>query len=467
MRIDNYCLSYIGKRANNEDAFIAFEINKNAFFAAVADGMGGSIGGEIASNTVITSIKEYLLTRFKSKVTCEDIKTILEEVFNLAQKKISEEIIKDSSLQGMGTTLTAILILDNKFVWGNIGDSRIYRINKNSIEQLTEDHSYIQDHANKHGGEVSDEFKNLYGNYLLRIIDGGNDVSDIFPTSEKYLNLGKEDIFLLCSDGLIVNKSSSNDQEFLNYVLGSKTLAKAAENLTSFAFYNGSTDNITVILLEFGKCKRKRIKDLNNYPFPPENANQNGKKKKHGYSKYFFFLVLCLIVLGTSVFLYFTDPDLNKTTNIILKVKEALHQKKNKKYLILEIDEPEENNKSLISASDTNFLSSKNLIVSKGEIDSLKKLWKPLDQSNYQLPYTSTTQIIWNAFPDKTILKKYEISLKSEEKETYTEVDKPYTYLLLGKIDNVEQRKEYELTIKAILVTNDTIKGNKVKFTVK
>ena len=146
MNLKSFGLSFQGRRSNNEDAFLNLKITDDLLIAAVADGMGGTTGGEIASNTIISGLNEFFTHRIPDIIKESDLKTLLTDAVKYSRKKLDEKLENDSSLVGMGTTLTAALIYKDKFVWCNIGDSRLYRINDEIIELLSKDHSYIQQH---------------------------------------------------------------------------------------------------------------------------------------------------------------------------------------------------------------------------------------------------------------------------------------------------------------------------------
>ena len=275
-----YSLSFPGRRESNQDACLTLEPSENSLFLAVADGMGGSAGGQVASAIVIETAEELIKKKFKDKVEPSELKQILREVFNSADKKIAEKIKTDENLRGMGTTLVCVLILGDKFVWGNIGDSRIYWYKDSGFEQISVDHTHIQDFKDKSGGAVSEELIKNYSHYLTRSIDGGLDEPDIFPDVSPYEVLKEGNAFLLCSDGLIIDKTVDNTEHFKNYLIGTKTLKSAAENLISFAFEQGSNDNISVVLSIKGKLKRQKL-NIKKFSYPPtESKTQNSSTTK-------------------------------------------------------------------------------------------------------------------------------------------------------------------------------------------
>jgi serine/threonine protein phosphatase PrpC len=237
-----------GKRENNEDAYAALSIGNTAFLLAIADGIGGKDGGEIASKIVISAISEYFINTFKNNGSGINLKNSLGNAFLLAQATISDYIIKSPELKGMGTTLTVLLLDDKKYVWGNIGDSRLYLIQNEGINLITVDHTHIADYLKSGGEELPKKVLDHYGNIITRIVDGGNDTPDIYPLDNECNLLQEDDIFLLCSDGLIVDKTIDMGHFFSHIIKKNIPLSKISDNLVKWALENGSDDNISIVL---------------------------------------------------------------------------------------------------------------------------------------------------------------------------------------------------------------------------
>jgi len=195
-----------GLRSHNEDNCVAHRISRDTFFLAVADGMGGKAGGELASRLAISSVIEYLNTEFKDARKEKNLKAILEKSFLIAQTAIADHNATLPGLRGMGTTLTALLIDHNRYVWGNLGDSRIYILTEGKLHLITEDHTYLQDFLIKQKKELPQNIINQYKNVVTKIIDGGIDKPDVFPSGKDWNELKQGDLFILCSDGLIIDK---------------------------------------------------------------------------------------------------------------------------------------------------------------------------------------------------------------------------------------------------------------------
>jgi len=306
-----YAHTFKGRRDYNQDAFETLKIKEGVYFLSVADGMGGAVGGQIASRLVLDEAKKILKEEFKSKVAPAELKGILERIFLVCQKSISKRTKLQPELEGMGTTLTCMLITGDKYAWGNLGDSRIYLLNSNGFKQLTTDHSYVQDYINNSGNIPSKNIVDKYGNYLMKTLDGGNDEADIFPKDKRFETLHNGEVFLLCSDGLILDKSNASATPFKEFIIASHNLKDASQKLISYAYQNGSTDNITCVLAEYGNLKRIAIKGDNNL-----KTTRNFKRPKSIVkpANIILFLIV-LLVVTLSYFILFQKNKLHKSLN--------------------------------------------------------------------------------------------------------------------------------------------------------
>jgi len=292
--ISYYGQSYVGRRKNNQDSIITLCINKEKliYFFAVADGMGGAAGGEVASRIAIDTCKKNLIEYFSGNEDKPDLKEALSKAIRNADKAILEKVKKDNSLNGMGTTLTSILLYGNKYIIGNIGDSRTYIYDDSIIKQTTIDHSIIQEYREKYGNEVDLAILQNYSHGVTKVLQGHGDEPDIFPKEKGYFKLKENSGFMLCSDGLLVDKSENNPSMFQKICTNSKKFKDNVEQLISYAFYNGSTDNISIICIEYGKIK-KRKNSIPKYPYPPKEVQQNRSKP----DKKFLFAVPIIVLI--------------------------------------------------------------------------------------------------------------------------------------------------------------------------
>ena len=232
--------SYIGRRENNEDSYIAEKVGGNILLA-VADGMGGHLAGEVASKKAIEVLKETLeANRFGDPV----------EILRKAIHRANEEIYKmghdpdHPEWYKMGTTLTATIVRGDTATVGNVGDSRTYLIRDGTITRLTKDHSLVQELIDR--GEITEEEarKHPQKNIITKAL-GIEEELKLEPEDIKKIALKPGDYLLLCSDGL---SDALTDKDILNTVMNARSLQDAVKFLIEKAYSMGSSDNITVVL---------------------------------------------------------------------------------------------------------------------------------------------------------------------------------------------------------------------------
>ncbi len=288
MKIEFAKCSIPGRRDYNQDYVLAEKLGENQWLFIVADGMGGTKGGEVASALAAESLLQNI--KKIESLQPELIKKQLEAIFKKIQIRIAEESSSNKELSDMGTTIVCLIILNDTYIWASLGDSRLYKINSDGIEQLTEDHTFVQDYINKNGSALPDAISAQYEHMLTKSLDGNVDSPDIFPQNTKYEKLNEGDAFLLCSDGLILDKIHTNTQLFKNYVLGSESPKDAVNNLVGYAYEEGSKDNISAIAIKVGEKKYEKLK-LKSYALPEQTLElkkslierfRSGKEKENG-----------------------------------------------------------------------------------------------------------------------------------------------------------------------------------------
>ncbi len=231
----------IGKeRSLNQDAFFAGEISEDIAFAVVCDGMGGANAGEIASQTAVKTISEYIINSYRRKITIRDFLKILKNAILSANITIYDMAEKDENLKGMGTTAVVAVVKGNEVAIAHVGDSRIYLVN-DAITQLTRDHSVVQTLIES--GELSPEDAALHPrkNVITRALGVESDVT--VDTAE--LVLQENETLLLCTDGLT---NFVTDEDILE-TFGQNDVSKVPEKLIELANAGGGGDNITAVTL--------------------------------------------------------------------------------------------------------------------------------------------------------------------------------------------------------------------------
>ncbi len=218
------------REKNEDDYLIRTEENLKIF--AVADGMGGHEAGDVASALAVETINNY---QFDTSNLANEIKNVIE----LANKKIFEESKKVN--KKMGTTITLAIIEDNIVKIGHVGDSRAYIYDNKELKQVTKDHSYVKELVKK--GVISElESENHpQKNLLLRALGSEDEVEiDLIE-----IEISKDDLFLLCSDGLTNMVIKEEIMKILEIETG---LNAMANQLVETANKNGGHDNITVLI---------------------------------------------------------------------------------------------------------------------------------------------------------------------------------------------------------------------------
>jgi serine/threonine protein phosphatase PrpC len=220
------------KRRRNEDAFV----HEPPLFA-VADGMGGAQAGEVASRLAAAAFREFHeADEFAPE---ERVAAIIQE----ANKRIYERARSDAEASGMGTTITAALLVGDSVAIGHVGDSRAYRLRQGRLEQLTEDHSLVADLVRS--GRLTPEEADTHPQRSVITRALGTDVDVDVDTFTVAAEPG--DLFLLCSDGLT---TMVDDDEITATIDRSGTLEDAARALLKAANRAGGEDNVTVVLFE-------------------------------------------------------------------------------------------------------------------------------------------------------------------------------------------------------------------------
>jgi serine/threonine protein phosphatase PrpC len=235
-------------RTNNEDAHGRFEPAEEkgrdqiGWLFVVADGMGGHRGGEIASSLAVSTIRsEYCADTGASRSAA------LKSAMQRANRLILEESISDATLTGMGTTCTAMAIQGGFAHFVHVGDSRAYVLREGELVQLTQDHSLVAEMVRS--GILSDEDARIHPkrNVITRSLGVQPTVTADTPFTP--FKLEKDDIFMLCSDGLT---SMVGDEEIARELKNNPPDA-ACTSLVDLANRCGGKDNITLVVVKIAE----------------------------------------------------------------------------------------------------------------------------------------------------------------------------------------------------------------------
>lgn len=242
--IKAYAKSDTGKvREINQDYYFISNSLDEVQLYMLADGMGGYNGGEIASKLAIESAKSYIENNFKEidKTDKDSIIQLVASSMEYANMIVYEKSKEKEELEGMGTTLEVCLIYNNKAFIGHVGDSRIYRIRKEFMRKLTQDHSYVQKLV-KDGTITQEEAVHHPQKNMLMKALGCNAFVEPDVMVKGFL---KDDILIINSDGL----TNMVQQEDI-FRLAKKNIELAPKELIEIANNNGGYDNITVVIIK-------------------------------------------------------------------------------------------------------------------------------------------------------------------------------------------------------------------------
>ena len=241
--IKAYAKSDIGMvREINQDSFYISNSLDEIQLYMLADGMGGYKGGEVASNLAIQSAKSYIENNFKDIEKDKDsIIQLIGSAMEYANMVVYEKAKEKEDLKNMGTTLEICLIYNNRAFIGHVGDSRIYRIRKDFMRKLTQDHSYVQKLV-KDGTITQEEAAHHPQKNMLMKALGCNAFVEPDVMVKGFL---KDDIIIMNSDGLT---NLVTQEQLLKEA--KKDIEQAPKELVKLANENGGYDNITVIVIK-------------------------------------------------------------------------------------------------------------------------------------------------------------------------------------------------------------------------
>ncbi len=229
------------RRKNNEDA--CFVIPEDKIYI-VADGVGGSNAGEVASRNAVSCIAEYVKKNpVKNAKDRESIKKYFVDCVGQANRRIFGLAGEQSENQGMATTLVLAYVNRRKAYVVNLGDSRAYLLRNGGLTQITEDHTYINDLVKS--GIISKESAKTHSDrHIIMKALGADDrvLPDIFE-----VKLMRDDILLLCTDGLY---DEVEDDEICRILNSGQPMSEMCNSLITTANRKGGNDNITVVCVK-------------------------------------------------------------------------------------------------------------------------------------------------------------------------------------------------------------------------
>lgn len=238
--LKTFSITDIGRRRKlNQDFVYTSEqpVGNLPNLFVVADGMGGHNAGDYASRFTVETIVEEI----GKSVETNPVR-ILRSAIEVANGRLREKALQDPDMAGMGTTVVAATCAGEELQVANVGDSRLYLVNKKII-QITQDHSLVEEMVRMGGIDRETARNHPDKNIITRAIGASATVDVDFFT----VMMEAGDIILMCSDGLT---NMLEDEEIRMILNGQRDIVEKAEELVKAANNNGGKDNIAVILIE-------------------------------------------------------------------------------------------------------------------------------------------------------------------------------------------------------------------------
>jgi serine/threonine protein phosphatase PrpC len=227
-------------RSGNEDTFSVISNGEHGLFI-VADGMGGHAAGEVASAMAVQTVERELanVRDLDNRATGDRVKDALKK----ANRTIHDRTITEVDKQGMGTTASVLLMSGQRYLIGQVGDSRVYMLRDGALQQITKDHSYVQEQVD--AGFLTPEQARYhpYSNVITRCVGASPDVEPDLYQGE--VRVG--DLFLVASDGLT---GMVDDRRLQMLLMSRAEPERKVHSLISEANGRGGLDNITAIIVQ-------------------------------------------------------------------------------------------------------------------------------------------------------------------------------------------------------------------------
>lgn len=237
----------------NQDAYcikIASTPKSNIAFAILCDGMGGLKSGELASASVVNAFSNWFENEFPAMLLDSLDFTKIQSRWNELAVNLGKRIMKYGKSKGisLGTTLTAILLVDRKYIYIQVGDSRIYHIDNKEIKQITKDHTVVAREIEKNRLTEEEAKNDARQNILLQCIGASKTVVPDIQTG----TIRENDAFLLCSDGF---RHKVTEEEMYGIMAPSlltseRMMKKSLKDLVELNKLRQESDNITALLIK-------------------------------------------------------------------------------------------------------------------------------------------------------------------------------------------------------------------------
>jgi serine/threonine protein phosphatase PrpC len=224
------------RQGNEDSGFVSPQL------IAVADGMGGHAAGEVASRIAVEVLQSLTSALISTEIDEDSVEDLLMHSLHSIDSEISVVTDEDLDKRGMGTTLTALLIRDKYISLLHVGDSRCYRLRGNTLEQLSNDHTVIQELLDQGAISQAEAVEHPQRSMLTQALRGDGDVTPVLQMYE----IKKGDRYLLCSDGL----SGVLTEKEIKIGLKKSDKDEAVKFLVDATYVNGAPDNVTVLIAD-------------------------------------------------------------------------------------------------------------------------------------------------------------------------------------------------------------------------
>ena len=224
------------RQGNEDSGFVSPQL------IAVADGMGGHAAGEVASRIAIEVLQTLVPALVATDIDEDSVEDLLMHSLHSIDSEISVVTNEEIEKRGMGTTLTALLIRDKYISLLHVGDSRCYRLRGNTLEQLSNDHTVVQELLDQGAISMAEATEHPQRSMLTQALRGDGDVTPVLQMYE----VKKGDRYLLCSDGL----SGVLTEKEIKIGLKKSDKDEAVKFLVDATYVNGAPDNVTVLIAD-------------------------------------------------------------------------------------------------------------------------------------------------------------------------------------------------------------------------
>jgi serine/threonine protein phosphatase PrpC len=224
------------RQGNEDSGFVSPQL------IAVADGMGGHAAGEVASRIAVEVLQSLVPSLISTEIDEDSVEDLLMHSLHSIDSEISAVTDEEIEKRGMGTTLTALLIRDKHISLLHVGDSRCYRLRGNTLEQLSNDHTVIQELLDQGAISQAEAVEHPQRSMLTQALRGDGDVTPVLQMYE----IKKGDRYLLCSDGL----SGVLTEKEIKIGLKKSDKDEAVKFLVDATYVNGAPDNVTVLIAD-------------------------------------------------------------------------------------------------------------------------------------------------------------------------------------------------------------------------